>query len=236
MTARSATLTATRLLTRLQVTTGRLVLSVLVGGAVGVAALAANLGGNDHEVPTILVEVVLLIVTPVVSLVFAAASLGDPNEDGSLVYLWLRPIARWRLALAAMVASAVVTLPLNVGIAALVAGVGGRADLVVPAAAAAAGATVGYVALFVPLGLRTTRSLLWGLGYVLLIEGFLVRFSEQIAAVSIRRYSVSILTQLAEVDADIHEVSLGTAVIVLALLSALAFTACVRWLRIRDVE
>lgn len=236
MTSRSASITAMRLLTRLQVTTGRIALTLLVGGAVALAALAADLGGNAGETPTILVEVVLLIIVPVVSLVFAAASLGDPNDDGSLVYLWLRPVPRWRLAAAALVASLAVTLPLNVGLAALVAALGGRPELVGPAAAAASAATISYVALFVALGLRTTRSLLWGLGYVLLIEGFLMRFSEQIAAISVRRYAVSILTRLGDAGEPIHEVSVGVALLVLTALTAAAFAACVRWLHTRDVE
>ena len=49
---------------------------------------------------------------PVTTLVFAAASLGDFREDGTLVYLWLRPVPRWQIIAAALGASITVTLPL----------------------------------------------------------------------------------------------------------------------------
>ena len=38
------------------------------------------------------------------TLVFASAALGDPNEDGTLVYLWLRPV-RSRVVIAAIASS-----------------------------------------------------------------------------------------------------------------------------------
>ena len=36
----------------------------------------------------------LSLLIPVVALVFASAALGYLAEDGTLVYLWLRPLAR----------------------------------------------------------------------------------------------------------------------------------------------
>lgn len=228
--------TVARLLARLQVTAGRVAVSVLVGAAVTLAALAANVGGSSGDVPTIVVEVLLLIVVPVVSLLFGAAALGDPHEDGSLVYVWLRPIPRWQLAIGAVASSVAVALPINLTVTALVTLVGGRPSLLVPAVVAAALASVAYVAIFTALGLRTTRSLLWGLGYVLLIEGFLVRLSEQISAISVRRYAVSIFTQLADAGSGIHEVSLATGVTVLLVLTAVGLAATTRWLTTRDVE
>ena len=50
----------------------------------------------------------LSLLVPVVSLVFATAALGDLAEDGTLVYLWLRPLPRWQLAVASFTASVTV--------------------------------------------------------------------------------------------------------------------------------
>ncbi|MYB87201.1 MAG: hypothetical protein F4X85_08315, partial [Acidimicrobiaceae bacterium] len=36
----------------------------------------------------------LIIIVPIVSLVFGSSVLGETREDGTLVYLWLRPMAR----------------------------------------------------------------------------------------------------------------------------------------------
>src|SRR5258708_709045 len=54
------------------------------------------------------------LLVPVVTLVFASAALGDPAEDGTLVYLWLRPLPRWKLAVSAFIAALAVAVPLAV--------------------------------------------------------------------------------------------------------------------------
>src|ERR1700722_11590755 len=56
----------------------------------------------------------LSLLIPVVALMFASAALGDLAEDGTLVYLWLRPLPRWQLAVAAVAASVTVVVPLAV--------------------------------------------------------------------------------------------------------------------------
>ena len=50
---------------------------------------------------------------PIVALVFASAALGDMREDGTLVYLWLRPMDRWPVVVGAWLASITVSLPLT---------------------------------------------------------------------------------------------------------------------------
>src|SRR5437773_221938 len=47
----------------------------------------------------------LTLVIPLAALVFGTASLGDPVEDGTYVYLWLRPIRRGQITLAAYLAT-----------------------------------------------------------------------------------------------------------------------------------
>jgi len=53
----------------------------------------------------------LSLLAPVVALLVASAALGNPSEDGTLVYLWLRPVERWQLATAAYAAALTVSLP-----------------------------------------------------------------------------------------------------------------------------
>src|SRR5438477_8334804 len=111
----------------------------------------------------------LSLLVPVVALVFASASLGDPSEDGTLVYLWLRPVPRWQLALSAFAASVTVVAPIAVVplvIAAAATGTGWR--LVAASAAGGMLATVAYSAVFCGLGLRVKRALAWGLAYLLI--------------------------------------------------------------------
>src|SRR3712207_2125711 len=42
------------------------------------------------------------LMVPVTALVFASSAFGDMVDDATLVYLWMRPIARWRIAVAAL--------------------------------------------------------------------------------------------------------------------------------------
>jgi ABC-2 type transport system permease protein len=122
----------------------------------------------------------------VVALVFASASLGDPSEDGTLVYLWLRPVPRWQLALAAFAASVTVVGPIAVVplvIGAAVTGTGWR--LVAASAAGGMLATVAYSAVFCGLGLRVRRALAWGLAYLLIWEQAVARVSHGAARISL---------------------------------------------------
>jgi ABC-2 type transport system permease protein len=126
------------------------------------------------------------LLVPVVSLVFASAALGDVAEDGTLVYLWLRPYPRWQLAVAAFAASVTVVVPVAVlplVIAAAITGEGGR--LVAGAAVGGLLMTVAYSAVFCGLGLRVRRALAWGLAYLLIWEQAVARVSHGAARASI---------------------------------------------------
>jgi hypothetical protein len=130
---------------------------------------------------------------PVAALVFGTAALGDPTEDATLGYLWLRPVPRWRLAVAAAAAALTFVLPLGLLMTVLsaefIAGDAIRAGAV----GAAAVAAVAYTAWFVLLGAVTNRALVWGICYLLIVESFVARGGRSLGAISIQSYAVSIL-------------------------------------------
>jgi ABC-2 type transport system permease protein len=141
----------------------------------------------------------LSLLIPVVALMFASAALGDLAEDGTLVYLWLRPLPRWQLALAALAASVTVVVPLAV--APLVIGAalsGGGIRLVGAAAAGGMLATVAYSAVFCGLGLRVRRALAWGLAYLLIWEQAVARVSHGAARASLFISTRSVAAHLAQ--------------------------------------
>jgi ABC-2 type transport system permease protein len=143
----------------------------------------------------------LSVLVPVVSLVFASAVLGDPAEDGTLVYLWLRPLPRWQLAVAAGAAALSLSIPLAVLpviAAAALSGVGGR--LVLGAAAGSLLGSVAYTAVFVGLGLRVRRALAWGLAYLLIWEQAVARVAKGAARLSISVTSRTVVARLARHD------------------------------------
>src|SRR5688500_18722026 len=126
------------------------------------------------------------LMVPVTALVFASSAFGDMVDDATLVYLWLRPIARWRIAVAALAASVCVAVPFAL-VPAVVAAALSRGDDQLPLAMLVAGglATVAYSTLFLGLGLVARRALVWGLAYVLIWEGFVARSGTAPARLSV---------------------------------------------------
>jgi len=180
----------------------------------------------------------LIVIVPIVSLVFAAASLGDVRDDGTLVYLWLRPMGRAPLVVAAAAAAVTVSLPLCVIPTTLggwfatdfVAESGGVA---LGALAAAALGTVAYSCLFVLLGLLFRKAVLWGIAYVLLWEGLAVGLGDFAERLSLRGYARSLLSQIADVDLGFTTYGLVTSIIVLASVSVVSLAlAAVRLSRL----
>lgn len=221
-----------------QVTKGRVAalgglgaLAVLLGLAIGAGESARPLDDGITLVSTY----GLALFLPVTTLVFASATLGEPNEDGTLVYLWLRPLARWRLVAAALAASLTIAVPVVVVPLALAAAVtGAGAGLVAATVASCALGVVAYGSVFTWLGLRVKRALVWGVGYILLWEGFVARAGGTASLLSIRTHTRSLLARLAGSD-DLVAVSLATSVALPLLAATLASLLTTRRLHRQDV-
>jgi ABC-2 type transport system permease protein len=208
----------------------------LVAILIGVAQGAADLVDPLRSATRLIDAYGLSLFAPVVSLVFAAAALGDPSEDGTLVYLWLKPVRRGSIVVAALAASLSVALPVTVVplvLTALVAS--GDAGLIAGTVLASAVAVIAYCALFVWLGLRTRRSLVWGLAYILIWEGFVARAGDTSAKLAVRAYSRSILSEMTDVPLRLAEISFGAAVAVPLLVAAAAVALASRRLARQDV-
>jgi ABC-2 type transport system permease protein len=184
---------------------------ILVGWALGAAGRRNPLGRGTDFVN--LYGLSLLV--PIVVLVFASSMFGDLRDDGTLVYLWLRPVARLKLALAATLASLTVSWPLAVP--ALVIGAsltGGGPVLVRATLVSATVVTIGYTGVFLALGLRVKRPLVWGLLYIFIWEGFIARGSFTAAKVAIRAYGSSILSSITARELVLAEIGLTWSIIV----------------------
>jgi len=193
--------TAYAVLVRSLVTRTR-VLALGLVGVVGILLALAARGTTIADRANVTYGVVdnygLAVLVPLVTLVFASAALGDLAEDGTLVYLWLRPLPRWRLAVAAWAAALSVAVPVAVVpmvVAAAVTGQGGR--LVMATAAGTLLAAGSYSAVFCGLGLRVRRALAWGLAYLLIWEQAVARLAKGAARVSMFATSRSVMAHLA---------------------------------------
>jgi ABC-2 type transport system permease protein len=211
LTARSTIGPLYRLILSMQVTRARVAslgalgfVGVLVGFAIGQADVFDPL----REGTIFVNRFGLSVLVPVATLVFASASLGELNEDGTLVYLWLRPVPRWEIVGAAAAAAftvtwPMVTIPLVIG-AALT---GGGGTLVMGTTAAVTVSMIGYVGLFVALGLRVKRALPWGLFYILIWEGFVANGNATAARLAVFTYGRSTLSAYTDVSLRLASIS-----------------------------
>ncbi len=145
----------------------------------------------------------LSILVPVVALIFASASLGDTREDGTLVYLWLRPISRWSVTTGAWAASTTITLPLTVipmTIAAVLLDTG--STIIFATILTTVLAVIAYCGIFLLLGLLVKNPVIWGLAYIFIWEAIVASFAKPAAALAVSGYSRAIITSKTGVDFD----------------------------------
>jgi ABC-2 type transport system permease protein len=228
-----------RVLTRSIATRVRLAGLGLLGLAAMILGLAVQLSNTADKVNATrsLVDAYgLSLLVPVVALVFASAALGDLAEDGTLLYVWLRPVPRWQISVAAFAASMsavmpVAVLPLVVGAAIS----GGGARLVGAAAAGGTVAAVAYCAVFCGVGLRVRRALAWGLAYLLIWEQAVARVSHGAARVSLFIASRSLAARVAGLPPPKNSVTWGTALIFSLAVAAIALALTTRSLNRGEV-
>ena len=221
-----AVLATYRMLLRQQITTGRL---VLAGGfSVLAVSVAVAIGRSesftrvDDSVDFISIFGIGLMV-PIISLVLGSSTFGELIDDETLVYLWHRPVARWKLALAGMLSATTVAVPLTafpLAIAALIAS--GDTSVAVAAGLASALAALAYSALFVLVGLLLRRALIWGLVYLFIWELFIANVGGGSAQLSIRTYPTSVLSQMTDVPIRLADSSTVTGTIVSVVIAGVA--------------
>jgi ABC-2 type transport system permease protein len=230
---------AFRLLIGALMSRGRLVVLGLLGVIpvlLGVALRAEHLQTDDTVYHSIVQGYGLGLLVPVVSLVFASAALGDPAEDRTLVYVWLKPVPRWQLVFAALAAALVVAVPLAVvPIAVAVSVAGAGVELVRAAVAGTALAAAAYCCVFLGLGLRVRRALAWGFAYVLIWEGAVSHTARGAARLSINVHARSLVARLSHHELPRNASALSTAVIVPVVFAVLAVALTTYWLANADV-
>ncbi len=202
---------------------------MLAAVALGIAVRLAQPANRPNAAWTLVDGYGLSLLIPVVALVLASASLGDLAEDGTLVYLWLRPLPRWQLAGAAFAATITVVVPLAVlplVIGAAISGQGAR--LVGAAAAGGLLATVAYSAVFCGLGLRVRRALAWGLAFLLIWEQAVARVSHGAARASLFVNARSVAAHLAGHPPPPNAVAWTTGLIFPLVVTAVALVATAR--------
>ena len=172
-----------------------LLLVLLVGLPVLIAVLIRVSGGRP-DADRVLDTLVVRTVMPLVALIIGTAAIGSEIEDGTAVYLIIKPIARWRIALAKALVAAGLTAVLVVPAIMLTAVIlGSRTDTTTTVVAFFVACLVGgsaYAVAFMALSVFTSRALLLGLAYTLIWEGVLSGLLEGTKFLSIRQATLGV--------------------------------------------
>jgi ABC-2 type transport system permease protein len=228
------------LVLRQLVTRGRVAALLLVGVVVAVVAGAVG-AADDLSDPLeagvrVIADLGFTALVPIVALVFASASLGDARDDGTLVYLWLRPMDRWPVVVGAWCAAITVSLPMTIvplGVSAVL--VDRSGPLLGATMLACAVGVLAYSALFVMAGLMLKNAIVWGLAYILVWEGIVAAFGSFAARLAIRGYTRSIITSRTGVNLDLGDLSATVGVIVPLVAAVVALALASARLRTMDV-
>ena len=210
-----------RLVLRTQVTLGRLL------GIAALGALSVALGAfarSDEDAAQAAADAIggygLALLVPLATLWLGTAAIGDLVEDRLLVYLWLKPVPRWELPVAAMLATATVVVPIAVLPVAATGVVAGTGDLAAAALAASFLATLAYSGLFVAAGLWFRRAVWWGLAFVLIWENLVANISSGVARFTVVGWAGSIVSTADDVDVSVTAGSAAAAFVALPLIAA----------------
>ena len=227
-----------RLLLRSIATRSRIIgIGALAGISLLTALLVNNSSPRDPSMAALgFVNGNLSTLLPVAVLVFGSAAIGDLVDDGSLVYLWLRPVRPVVHVAAAVAATLTVVVPL-VGLPVVLATAMIDSDPDVIGAAAVGGlvALVAYSAIFVLAGVRLRRPLPWGLVYILIWEGFVASAGETAGRLAIRGYIRSILSEMTNVELKLATVNLASGIIVPLVVAVAAIAYGARRLANSDI-
>ena len=194
--------------------------------------------GLDEIGAIVLDRLVVTTLLPLVALVFGTTAIGAEIDDGTALYLLVKPIARWRIVAAKLLVATGLTAALTAPTA-FVAGAILLTDgpgLAVPLGAAvgtAAGA-VAYATIFLALSLVTSRALPVGLVYILVWEGILAGLFEGTRVLSVRQYALGISAAIAG-RPDPNLLDGATALLLAALAVGLATLVAIRRLTTFEV-
>jgi ABC-type transport system involved in multi-copper enzyme maturation, permease component len=169
---------------------------------VGLTLLAHQLKPDaaDHWGPPIVDGLGFAVMLPVIALIVGTGVLGAEIEDGTIVHILAKPLARQSIVLTKLVVAAGVTA-LVTAVPMFVAGlVAHSVRFGLALAVACTVGALGYTAVFLLLSLITRRPVLLGLLYVLLWEGLLGNLVASTRELSIHQYAVTVAARIAPTD------------------------------------
>ena len=174
-----------------------LLLGALPVALTGVLVWGSGEGGIERDgfVNVLLSALLVAGVMPVATMTLATAAFGNEIEDGTLANLALMPLARWRIALAKLLAVFTISGPVIIasGVAAYIVGFGFEVRAVLSLAVALLLGVAAYSSVFTWTGLVTGRALAVALLYVIIWEGIIGSLISGVGYLSIRGYTLAVM-------------------------------------------
>src|SRR4051812_47465577 len=160
-------------------------------------------------------DITIGVLLPLTALVFGTSAFGGEVDDGTLIYLMVKPIPRWHLALSkyivALAATIIVVVP-SIYLAWLAMQNGAPARLPLAYSAGAVASAIVYCAIFVTLGITSRRALAIGLLYIVAFENVLSRSIVGVKSLSVREFGMAVCKSVLGTVVEITDftVSMGT--------------------------
>ncbi len=198
------------------------VLAVLPAVLLLVALIVRLTAGSDVTLSAgLLSGLAMTAVLPLLGLIAGTGAIGPEIEDGSLVYILSKPLARSSVAITKFVVAAVLVLAFG-ALPTLLAGLlmaGGAGNVALGYTVAAVAAGTAYSALFLLLAVLSRNAVTIGLIYALLWEGLVGTVVPGAKAVSIQQWSLALAQRTAGQEHVQSAVGFTTGLVCLVLLT-----------------
>jgi ABC-2 type transport system permease protein len=177
----------------------RILLLVLLGALPVLIGLLIRVTGGHPNADRVLDTLVVRFVLPLIALIVGTTVIGSEIDDGTAVYLLVKPVARWRIVLAKAIVAAGLTALLILPPVIVASVLLSPDDLATTVSAFTVACLLGgsaYAIAFLALSTFTSRAFLIGLAYVLIWEGVLAGILEGTKFLSIRQATLGITSAL----------------------------------------
>jgi ABC-2 type transport system permease protein len=226
-----------RLLMRTQVTVPRVLGIAGLGAVAVVIGLFARWDDNPSQAAAGAISSYgLAVLVPLATLWLGTAAVGDLIEDRLLVYLWLKPVSRWQLPAAAILAVLSVVVPLTAVPLTVSAFVAGAGDVAVAALLASTLAALAYAGLFVAAGIWFRRAIWWGLAFILIWENAVAYAAEGAARFTVVGWASAVLGLAPDVEVQLEADSAAVGLVVLPAIAAAGWLVATWRYRGADID
>jgi len=184
------------------------------------ASLAVLVRGTTADVPSVALEFLLVFmfipqaILPLVALLYASGIIQDEQEDQTITYLLIRPIAKWAIYVVKLLATLTTTISLTavftvLAYIAIYLGAEVQGENVplrcLKAVSIHALAIVAYCSLFGLMSLLTYRTLVVGILYTAIVEGLLANLPFGIRLASVIYYARLIAFRMLQFNVPISQ-------------------------------